>query len=944
MSFQFPQNPADGAVATGVASDGSLIIATYSAPKNEWKVAKQVKPDPPAPFAAGGAVLAPGSADGQVLTWNQLAARWLAQAPAKPPGSDGGTFVKGTQVGADTPNPPTSTSGPLKPGMLQTTLENLHKELKVFNGTNWVEVLSEDTIKQLISAGSLFRGVVKETTLATLPTPALTNRGFYFSWTGAPGHVVSTADPVIGTDLAGEILQVGDWVQSDGVRWVHVPGDLLSKQRWDSLGSFAPWTDTSWEKGALVSYRLGFWRANALISPGDDAPENVPGNKWTDITPHPSIKLAELADVNDNVALQGEDGVLVWSEIDGEFVVSRTLQVDGIEFDVTGPGVAIEGLFQGDISLGKNLDTQVPSVNAVADYVDTRRLEDLWNSKDLNAAINGEFIAWDETNSKWVPKAASSSIAGLTDVDLTTPPTDTQVLSWNNTAARWMPRNGVYAIGDLTDVDVRTTAPAGGDYLAWLPASNSWANLPLVMNALSDVTLAGTPATGNLLRFNTDHWENWASDYVNKTYVDGRISNVIAGLEHEEAVLGRPNDPPALPSAYDLYIVGTAPTGAWVGHANELAEWSGTAWQFTSARSNEAHLVEDEAATYTWSGTAWVKVAVAATGGSSAQAGVGEIVAWIGDTFPTSDYLECQGQIVAVNTYADLHNVIGNKYNAGTAADGTSTFAIPDLRGYFLRGTKAGLGVGSSHQWTTGMPRSPFVTGNAGSHHHTSGGVAWGDGNGSYFGNTRPGGTKKLGNYDGDSDQSPLTSDDGNHTHPITGGDTETTPDNFVVKWLIRYRPINGGATGPRGPQGPAVDAYLKTESDAKYYSKTDADGRYYTKTQADANFGPKPCAVGVVNCGSRVVESGFGIASIEGTPGRPYPGYWRVHLSNPCAFWVVNVTVIIEAGTDPWNGWSKGMSTNIRWVDNNTFDVSIHDAGNMAATQDPPRMSILCY
>jgi len=128
--------------------------------------------------------------------------------------------------------------------MLQTTLENLHKELKAWDGTNWAEVLSEDTIKQWISAGSLFRGVTKEATLNTLPTPATGNRGYYYSWTGNPGYVVKAADPSIGTDLVGEVLQVGDWIQSDGVKWVHVPGDLLSKQRWDSLGSFTSWSDT----------------------------------------------------------------------------------------------------------------------------------------------------------------------------------------------------------------------------------------------------------------------------------------------------------------------------------------------------------------------------------------------------------------------------------------------------------------------------------------------------------------------------------------------------------------------------------------------------------------------------------------------------------------------------------------------------------------------------
>ncbi|MCL8385470.1 DUF2793 domain-containing protein, partial [Xanthobacter aminoxidans] len=39
--------------------------------------------------------------------------------------------------------------------------------------------------------------------------------------------------------------------------------------------------------------------------------------------------------------------------------------------------------------------------------------------------------------------------------------------------------------------------------------------------------------------------------------------------------------PPGAPVEGDLYVVGTWPTGAWVGYAGYLAIWSGTAWRFT---------------------------------------------------------------------------------------------------------------------------------------------------------------------------------------------------------------------------------------------------------------------------------------------------------------------------------------------------------------------------
>lgn len=53
----------------------------------------------------------------------------------------------------------------------------------------------------------------------------------------------------------------------------------------------------------------------------------------------------------------------------------------------------------------------------------------------------------------------------------------------------------------------------------------------------------------------------------------------------------RQNAPPATPSTGDRYVVGTVPSGAWEGHADEIAEWSGAAWQFAlPVEGNIIHL------------------------------------------------------------------------------------------------------------------------------------------------------------------------------------------------------------------------------------------------------------------------------------------------------------------------------------------------------------------
>lgn len=49
------------------------------------------------------------------------------------------------------------------------------------------------------------------------------------------------------------------------------------------------------------------------------------------------------------------------------------------------------------------------------------------------------------------------------------------------------------------------------------------------------------------------------------------------------------NTPPASPVGGATYLVGTAPTGAWVGNADVLAQWNGVTWVFKSVPVN--HLI-----------------------------------------------------------------------------------------------------------------------------------------------------------------------------------------------------------------------------------------------------------------------------------------------------------------------------------------------------------------
>ena len=100
------------------------------------------------------------------------------------------------------------------------------------------------------------------------------------------------------------------------------------------------------------------------------------------------------------------------------------------------------------------------------------------------------------------------------------------------------------------------------------------------------------------------------------------------------------------------------------------------------------------------------------------DAPIGHIISYMGNTAP-AHYLACDGSIYNISDYpklADhfLANFGSKNYFGG---DGTATFAVPDLRGEFLRGTGTnnhtdggnGSNVGT-HQGGTSLPRFDVET------------------------------------------------------------------------------------------------------------------------------------------------------------------------------------------------------------------------------------------
>ena len=384
---------------------------------------------------------------------------------------------------------------------------------------------------------------------------------------------------------------------------------------------------------------------------------------------------------------------------------------------------------------------------------------------------------------------------------------DGDVLSFNGIS--WQERT--LKLDDLSDVDVVTKAPALSDVLQW--DGTGWVPAPTAATGYTkpEVDAKITAATTVL---DTQIRDLTVDVNAKETALNDRIDTVAVGMVHGNSMVAIASTPPTSPAEGQSWIIGPNPTGAWAGKPNQIAAWIHDAWAFLQPQNKSTHLVEDQAALYTFNGTAWVKVAsTVAASGSTAQHGVGEIVPWALDTIP-ADYLECKGQTLAVATYADLYKVLGNKYNGGTSADGVSTFSLPDLRGYFLRGVGARGGestAGVAQEDTTRLPRtaafSVTASGNtnaAGQHRH-----GFDDNQPVVCANRR--GHDLVAGTSGSAEGTFTPLWDGNHSHSVTvsgnvtGGDPETRPKNFGVRWVIRVTPINGGAPGPQGPPGPGL-------------------------------------------------------------------------------------------------------------------------------------------
>lgn len=160
------------------------------------------------------------------------------------------------------------------------------------------------------------------------------------------------------------------------------------------------------------------------------------------------------------------------------------------------------------------------------------------------------------------------------------------------------------------------------------------------------------------------------------------------------------------------------------------------------------------------------------------------VVAYFAGATPPAGYLKANGAAVSRTTYGALFAAIDLRYGLG---DGATTFNLPDLRGYFLRGLDDGRGI------DTGRALGSLQADGNKSHTHTGTANTAGDHthSGSFMTswyNEVNGGSPNWAGNTGANYAS--VGNAGNHTHTLTlssVGDPEARPKNIALLACIKF-------------------------------------------------------------------------------------------------------------------------------------------------------------
>jgi len=143
-----------------------------------------------------------------------------------------------------------------------------------------------------------------------------------------------------------------------------------------------------------------------------------------------------------------------------------------------------------------------------------------------------------------------------------------------------------------------------------------------------------------------------------------RALDAIVQLSVLDRSLGAPPD---VPVEGARYIVGSGPTGAWSGHAREIAAYQDGAWMFYTPREGWIAWVADEDVAVVWNGSTWVALT---TGGGGGGGGEGDFsTLGVNATADVTNRLTVAASATLLNHEGTDHRL---KINKAAAADTAS--------------------------------------------------------------------------------------------------------------------------------------------------------------------------------------------------------------------------------------------------------------------------------
>jgi len=188
-------------------------------------------------------------------------------------------------------------------------------------------------------------------------------------------------------------------------------------------------------------------------------------------------------------------------------------------------------------------------------------------------------------------------VVGIIFDELTSDPgTPAEGQVWYNTTENRLKvyRNGsTETLVDKDELDAHTTSTSNPHQVT-LEQARTQNNTVAGNIAMGDnkVTGLGTPTADG--------------DAATLAWTNDQITQRLQGLSWQSPVIDKDlTAPPGSPSTGDRYIVASPATGAWSTHEDDIAEWDGAAWEFTTPLEGYTCRVMDENNNYQYSGSAW---------------------------------------------------------------------------------------------------------------------------------------------------------------------------------------------------------------------------------------------------------------------------------------------------------------------------------------------------